>query len=133
MNPSWILYVVLACQPILTIIIVLACLLMYHAPVDNGFRMIAVLAGARVESLRIPEGASFSGKLSKPLRMRIVVHDTSPKGETEQLQNEYIFGSEKKNESLSGYGRSPNTRLGSARRRKTFQLNHPRDTQYEMI
>ncbi|CAF9923703.1 hypothetical protein IMSHALPRED_005996 [Imshaugia aleurites] len=133
MNPTWTLYGLLACQPILVILIVAACLIMNHAPVGNGFGMVAILAGARAESLRLLEGASFSGNLKRPLRMRILVHDTNSTGEIEPLRNEYVFNSQERNQLLSRHGQTPETPLGYARKRKTFSMNSPRHNQYEMI
>jgi len=42
--------VVKACQPLLTIIIILVQMCMYRVPIDSGFGMIAILAGVRVKS-----------------------------------------------------------------------------------
>ena len=133
MNPSWVLYAILVCQPLLTIVAVLACLAMRHAPVDDRFGMTAVLAGARVETLRLLEGASFTGKLKEPLRMGIVVHDTGSTGEAEQLRNEYVFGSEERNQSLSSQARVRGTPSGFAKGREMFRSNRPWGAQYEMI
>lgn len=102
MDPSWILYLVLAFQPALAIILFLVALTFHQTPMDGGFGMIAVLAGVKKESLRLLEGASLSGRLSKPLRMQIAVHHlVTVTGKSEVPEIEYILGGKGENETLA--------------------------------
>lgn len=73
MHPSWALYVVLGVQPVLiSIIFIASFVLSYFSAVDgNNFDIIAILAGVRTETLKLFEGASFSGTLKKPVGIRI--------------------------------------------------------------
>ena len=93
MKASWGLYIVLACQPVLTILFVLTSLFLCRDPISDGFGLIAILAGAKFESLRLLKGASFSGKLDYPVRMQIVAHNdvTSEDYGKPKPRNEYIF------------------------------------------
>ncbi|KAJ9614555.1 hypothetical protein H2200_002692 [Cladophialophora chaetospira] len=68
----WGLYTVLAVQPMLLLIVLLGRLLLHPAPISANFGMIALLAGVDKRSLNILDGASFSGKLHKP----VIVHIT---------------------------------------------------------
>ena len=99
MNPSLLLYVVLAVFPALTALLFICGLVLRNLPIDSGFGMIALLAGVRKETLQILKGASTSGKLKNPIRVSIVIHDVpaAAKGLHDQ-RNEYIL-SEKQNNS----------------------------------
>ena len=72
-DPSWALYVVLVTQPILiTLILVTSFVLSYFSIVDgSNFGIVAILAGVRTDTLKILEGASFSGTLQKPVGVQI--------------------------------------------------------------
>ena len=54
MDPSWFLYLVLAIQPLLTILFFITALTFSHTPLDGGFGITAILAGVRAESLKMP-------------------------------------------------------------------------------
>ena len=102
MNSSSILYFVFAVQPFLALVALIAAWAYYRTPLDSGFGMVAILAGVRHESLRLLWGASMSGDLSKPVRMKIAVDDpVTTIGKAAPPQVEYILGREGKNESLS--------------------------------
>ena len=75
MDPSWVLYLVLAIQPLLTILFFITALTFSHTPLDGGFGITAVLAGVRQESLKMLQGASMSGRLSEPVRIQIAVSE----------------------------------------------------------
>ena len=98
MNTSPWLFIAFSIQPALTIICLFASLLMYTTPLDRGFGMVALLAGVRTKTLKLLEGASFSGELEKRLRVRIAVQDYAPddKGHTVP-RNEYILGDDSPN------------------------------------
>ena len=90
MNPSWALYVVLAVQPVvISLIFIASFVLSYFSAVDGGnFGMIAILAGVRTETLKLFEGASFSGTLKKPVGIQI---DTITTRHEKDPQTEYAF------------------------------------------
>ena len=73
MHPSWALYVVLGVQPVLISVLFIASFVLgYFLAVDgDNFGIIALLAGVRTETLKLFEGASFSGTLKKPVGVRI--------------------------------------------------------------
>lgn len=133
MNTSWALYFVFAIQPVLTILIFLADIFLRRTPIGRGFGLISLLAGIRVDSLRLLEGASFSGKLKKPLAVKITV--ASPprsvdRGVSEHPKIEYVLD----DEGQSGSWPSQNSRL-----LQTLSLSLPfkrrtrHETAYEMI
>ena len=90
MNPTWALYVVLGVQPVLISFICIASFILSHfSAVDGGsFGIIAILAGVRTETLKIFDGASFSGLLKKPVVMQI---DTITARHERKPQIEYSF------------------------------------------
>ena len=90
MSPSWALYAVLIFQPILiSLIFVTSFVLSQFSAVDGGsFGIIAILAGVRTETLKLLDGASFSGTLTKPVSVQI---DEVTKNSEEQPQIEYSF------------------------------------------
>lgn len=90
MDSSWALYVVLAVQPVLiTLISIASFVLSYFSAVDGGtFGIIAILAGVRTETLKLFDGASFSGTLKKPVGIQI---DTVTTGRRNKPQIEYTF------------------------------------------
>ena len=90
MHPSWALYVVLGVQPVLiSAIFIASFVLSYFSAVDgNNFGIIAVLAGVRTETLKLFEGASFSGTLKKPVGIRF---DTLTTRKDEEPKIEYTF------------------------------------------
>lgn len=91
MNPSPLLYLVLAVFPALTTLLFICTLLLRNIPLDSGFGTIALLAGVRTETLKILKGASRSGKLKKPIQLSISVHEVhTAKGINDQ-RNEYIL------------------------------------------
>ena len=133
MNTSWLLYVVLAIQPALTIAAYLAARLFHKTPVDGGFGMIAILAGVRKETLRLLWGASMSGRVSKPVRMQIVVDDpVTTTGKPAPPEVEYIIGGQDPNDTLA-----PTLRLrlpAIATKIQSLQNRLGRQgTEYEMI
>lgn len=93
MSTSGTLYLVLALQPILTTLIVVASLFVYRTPVDGGFGLVALLAGVRIDTLMLLQGASFSGILDKPLPVKILVDEepAATRGKA-VLQAEYVLG-----------------------------------------
>ena len=90
MHPSWALYVVLGIQPVLiSVIFIASFVLSYFSAINsNNFDIIAVLAGVRTETLKLFEGASFSGALKKPVGIRF---DTLTTRKDEEPKIEYSF------------------------------------------
>ena len=90
MHPSWALYTVLAIQPILITLIFIATFVLSYFSAVNGtnFGIISILAGVRTETLKLFEGASFSGTLQKPVSVQI--SEITMKNEKEP-QIEYYF------------------------------------------
>ncbi len=102
MDSSWILYLMLAFQPALAIILFLAPLIFYQTPLDGGFSMAAVLAGVRGESLKLLAGPSLSGRLSRPVRMKVAVCElVSMVGKSEYPEIEYVLDGTGGSETLS--------------------------------
>ena len=77
MKPSTLLYIVIAVQPVLiTMIFLITFIMSFISKLDGAnFNIIAVLAGVRTETLRLFEGASFSGTLTKAIEIRIESSD----------------------------------------------------------
>ena len=77
MTPSALLYFVLAVQPVLiTLIFLISFIMSFISKLDGAsFNIIAILAGVRTETLRLFEGASYSGRLTKAVEMRIMSQD----------------------------------------------------------
>lgn len=101
MNASWALYLILVSQPCLVVICFLAGLFFYRTPIGRGFGIIAILAGVRHESLELLKGASLSGQVKKPVRLKIELNDSTESGGngvTPEIS--YIVGGEGRNASL---------------------------------
>ena len=114
MDPSWIPYLVLAFQPVLAVILFVTALTFYQTPMDGGFSMVAVLSGVRKESLKLLEGASLSGRLSRLVRMKIAVRElVSVPGKSEPPEIEYVLGGVGDNQTLSPSLRYSVLRLGN--------------------
>lgn len=73
LKARWLLYIVLALQPLLTCITFLLVALCYCSPIGKGFGMIAVLSGVNKDSLDLVRGAALSGELSKSVKLGIEV------------------------------------------------------------
>jgi hypothetical protein len=53
-----------------------------NTPICRDFCLVSVLAGVDKDSLKLLEGASFSGKLDRPMRLQITaLEETSASGE----------------------------------------------------
>lgn len=135
MDPSWILYLVLAIQPLLTILFFITALTFSHTPLDGGFGITAVLAGVGGESLKMLQGASMSGRLSEPVRMQIAVSEpVGPDARGKMTPEiEYVIGGTGSNGVL---GRAPRYRMLGARkwiRRFWGRMTGRERNQYEMF
>lgn len=96
LNARWLLYIVLAFQPLLTCITFLLVALCYCSPIGKGFGMIAVLSGMNKDSLDLVRGAALSGELSKSVKLGIEVggvDDTSINQADIALRNHGSIGS----------------------------------------
>ncbi len=97
MNTSPWLFIALSIQPALTISFLFASLIMYTTPLDRGFGMVALLAGVRTKTLKLLQGASFSGELKGRLRVKIAVQDYVTDKGLNVPRNEYILGDDSPN------------------------------------
>ncbi|CZR69579.1 uncharacterized protein PAC_19479 [Phialocephala subalpina] len=73
LDATWLLYVLLAVQPVLTLLMFLFSALLYHTPIGNGFGVVAIMSGIDKDSLNLLSGAAFSGDLEKPVKLNISV------------------------------------------------------------
>jgi len=92
--PDWKLYSVLAVFPVLATLIFLAkVVLSFFSHIDGGnFGIIALLGGVQKETLKIFDGASFSGALQKPVFMQVKPMRSITNAEGREVpQNQYIF------------------------------------------
>lgn len=78
LHQSWALYLVILVHPILTLVAMVWKACLYGTPVGEGFGLIAMLAGLSSRSIGILRGASLSGKLKRPVKVRIDVQE--PRG-----------------------------------------------------
>lgn len=72
MSTHWLLYLVLALQPVVTIAAFGATMLLNSSPVTRGFGLISILAGVNRPSLDILRGAESSGQLKRPVTLDII-------------------------------------------------------------
>jgi hypothetical protein len=79
-SSSWGLYATLAAQPMLLVFILLARNFLHSTPVSENFGLVMLLAGVQRDSLDILKGASFSGKLTNPVTVRVVVREELSSG-----------------------------------------------------
>lgn len=77
MRRSWVVYLILIIQPFICTVSILYAPYIGTAPIGKGFNLIAVLAGLDHSTAKTVHGASFSGELRKPLRLRITSKDPS--------------------------------------------------------
>ena len=73
LNAHLLLYVVLALQPVLMILMFLSVTLLFSTPIDRGFGLVAILASIDQDNLRVVQGAGLSGELKQPVRLDIAV------------------------------------------------------------
>jgi hypothetical protein len=71
LDATWSLYVLLAVQSVLTLLMFLFSTLLYHTPIGNGFGMVGIMSGIDKDSLNLLSGAAFSGDLEKPVKLNI--------------------------------------------------------------
>ncbi|CZR57843.1 uncharacterized protein PAC_07732 [Phialocephala subalpina] len=86
LDASWLLYLLLAIQPIFTALMFILAAIFYPAPFGRGFGIAAVLSGIKKDSLGLLSGAALSGKLERPVRLDIsVANDAQSTGNTSQM------------------------------------------------
>lgn len=73
------LYVVLAIQPLLSVLMLGLTLLLSSTPVDKGFGLVSILSGIDRTSLELLAGATLSGRLRK--RVKLVIQPRLEKGD----------------------------------------------------
>ncbi|MCJ1280682.1 hypothetical protein MMC21_008512 [Puttea exsequens] len=95
LSHTWLLFLILAIQPVLTLLVFLLGFINYVTPIDSGFGMVSVLAGVQPSSLALLKGASISGELQKPLPMNLILvrkDGIRERGASHEV--EYILGRE---------------------------------------
>ncbi|KAL2354588.1 hypothetical protein BJ546DRAFT_977899 [Cryomyces antarcticus] len=70
---SWLLYAVLVVQPALSIAMLVLCAFFCATPIDDGFGLVAILAGVEKESLDLLKGAALSGEVKYQVALDIAV------------------------------------------------------------
>lgn len=86
LDASWLLYLLLAMQPILTALMFILAATFYTSPIGKGFGLAAVLSGISKESLDLLSGAALSGELERPVRLDIsVANDVQSTGKSSQM------------------------------------------------
>ena len=88
LDARWLLYLLLAIQPVLTALMFILVATLNSSPIGKGFGIAAVLSGIDKDSLDLLSGAAFSGKLERPVRLDIsVVNDVQSAGDTSQMEH----------------------------------------------
>jgi len=84
LRADWGLYFILALQPVVTVLALLAVLLLFPTPISRGFGLVSLLEGVDKDSLDILKGAGFSGELKDPVGVGIKVSrsDAEARGNT---------------------------------------------------
>lgn len=125
MDPSRALYIVLGVQPVLiSLIFIASFVLSYFSAVDGGnFGIIALLAGVRTETLKLFDGASYSGTLKKPIGVRI---DRVSLREEKEPRIEYSFYDQ-------GSSLKPSTTANLRHRFVPSRFNTRKNTRYHKV
>jgi len=84
LDATWLLYFLLAFQPVLTLFMFLSTTLFYSSPIGKGFGLVAVLSGIDSNCLDLLSGAGLSGKLKRPVKLNISVVNDINDGEGNQ-------------------------------------------------
>jgi hypothetical protein len=84
LDATWLLYFLLAFQPVLTLLMFLSTKLLYSSPIGKGFGLVAVLSGIDSDCLDLLSGAGFSGELKRPVKLNISVINDINDGEGNQ-------------------------------------------------
>ena len=101
-KPGWGIILVLALNPILLLISVVLCVILWpHSPIGQGFGLISLLSSA---GLALLDGAGLSGKLSRPVFIGLSVsRRNGDKGDTEARKITSFLKTEKlESASLNG-------------------------------
>lgn len=91
----WWLYFILAIQPGIAIVAIIATYALRETPIGEGFGSIALLAGidtTNSASMATLQGAAFSGKLQTPVTLQVQVHSNAQPGQPDRIQ--YSFQKE---------------------------------------
>ena len=103
LRQSGLLYLVIMIHLIITLVATVWKACLYKTAVGEGFGLIAVLAGLPSRSTRILRGASLSGKLERPVRVRIDVKDSPSlegEGSSKESHIQYSFDTREGNGKL---------------------------------
>jgi hypothetical protein len=77
LHPSWLLYLVLAVQPLICFFAFVMVTILYTVPIGPGFNIISLLARIDTDSVKHLNGAGFSGKISRPLGLAVRVEENA--------------------------------------------------------
>lgn len=89
MRADWLLYALLAVQPVLALMILICSTVIYTTPIGKGFGIVAILSGIQRNSPNLLSGAAFSGELKRPVKLTISVYN---EGSTEDRDQKSIAG-----------------------------------------
>lgn len=108
LKKSPLLYIILAVQPLLIIVILVLVGTVFHpVPIGKGFRLVSILAGIDRQSLDILAGATLSGELNEATKLvikpfgddkkgaveyQVVLDATPPKATSEQFNGKLRSG-----------------------------------------
>ncbi|KAK3628466.1 hypothetical protein LTR56_018621 [Elasticomyces elasticus] len=70
------LYFICAIQPLILLALLVLSRVLYHAPVDRRFGLVALLAGVHLTGLDVLQGAAFSGSLRDRVPLAVEIEDT---------------------------------------------------------
>lgn len=71
LHQNWSIFSIIAIYPFLILVATIWKVSLYSTPADKGFGLVSILAGVEKASLEVLKGASLSGKLERPVRLRI--------------------------------------------------------------
>ncbi|KAI0890582.1 uncharacterized protein GGS22DRAFT_15564 [Annulohypoxylon maeteangense] len=75
-RPDPLLYLVLAVQPLIIILLLIFNTKFYLTPFSDGFNLVSILAGVNPHSLQLLSGAGFSGELKQQVTMSIFENES---------------------------------------------------------
>ena len=86
LKQSRLLLLVLAINPVLTILAVVAKAFLYSTLIDEGFGLISLLSGVKKDSLDILQGVALSGTLKRGVMVHFNVSTDADEGRPERVQ-----------------------------------------------
>ncbi|EWZ48900.1 hypothetical protein FOZG_04371 [Fusarium oxysporum Fo47] len=86
------LYMIVGTQPVMTVLAICVIAFLFRVPISRDLGIISLLAGADQDTLKILKGASYSGKLTKPVPVRIDVSHNVDRAGTKLGSVQYYIG-----------------------------------------